>query len=67
MEALRIIKRIEDNVLTLNIPQFNGKECEILVIPFEESKKNQKLPLPQRNLGEYTNNISREFIYENER
>ena len=42
MDYVRLIKRIEDNTITIELPEnYKNKEVEILVLPFEETGKNK--------------------------
>lgn len=69
MEALRFIKKIEgDNITLDNLSKFKGKECEIIVMPFvDNSKLNTDFTLPQHSCGRIKKRLNREEIYNNER
>jgi hypothetical protein len=42
MEFIREIKKIEDNTITIELPEnYKNKEVEILVLPFENTEKNE--------------------------
>ena len=42
MEFIREIKKIEDNTITIELPEnYKYKEVEILILPFEDSEKSE--------------------------
>jgi hypothetical protein len=42
MEFIREIKKIEENTITIELPEnYKNREVEILVLPFEDSEKNK--------------------------
>ncbi len=41
MEFIREIKKIEDNTITIELPEnYKNKEVEILILPFEDSEQS---------------------------
>jgi hypothetical protein len=42
MEFIREIRRVEDNTITIQLPEnYRDKEVEVLVLPFEDSKESE--------------------------
>ncbi|MGD2091025.1 MAG: hypothetical protein PVH61_32925 [Candidatus Aminicenantes bacterium] len=44
MEFIREIRRVEDNTITIQLPEnYRDKEVEVLVLPFEDSKESESV------------------------
>lgn len=42
MDFIREIKKIEDNTITIELPEnYKNREVEILILPFKDSEKNE--------------------------
>jgi hypothetical protein len=73
MEFIREIKKIEDNTntITIDIPEnYKNKEVEILVLPFEDTGKNESAKrrpfesLKEISLDTRTFKFNREELHE---
>jgi hypothetical protein len=46
MEFIREIRRVEDNTITIQLPEnYRDKEVEVLVLPFEDSVKSESFKI----------------------
>lgn len=46
MEFIREIRRVEDNTITIQLPEnYRDKEVEVLVLPFEDSKESESVKI----------------------
>ena len=71
MEFIREIKKIEENTITIELPEnYKNKEVEILILPFEKSEKiefSKRRPfksLKEISLDTRTLNFNREELHE---
>jgi len=71
MEFIREIKKIEDNTITIELPEnYKNKEVEILILPFEDSEKkdsSKRRPfesLKEISLDTRTFKFNREELHE---
>lgn len=71
MEFIREIKKIEDNTITIELPEnYKNKEVEILVLPFEDTGKKESAKrrpfdsLKEISLDTRTFKFNREELHE---